>query len=190
MESAIKPDSQVRCASRVPWAIQRRTHDDRTAPQPAWRGRPPGFENVGTRVPIVDVIRKASHPTYAVLDAIPGLVVATHRAGSASAHRVTSEDRKAARVSHEVFDELDEILGTKRGPDGRPSVNDFLTHDLITIVDTFATRFDELPELIQGRLDYRILVTTGTLVYAFAVIGPLTADGSVEIISIDLDFEA
>ena len=103
---------------------------------------------------------------------------------------MTSEDRKAVRVSHEVFDELDEILGTERGPDGRPSVNDFLTHDLIAIVDTFATRFDELPELIQGRLDYRILVTTGTLVYAFAVIGQLTADGSVEIISIDLDFEA
>lgn len=103
---------------------------------------------------------------------------------------MTNADRKIVTISHEVFDELDEILGSERGPDGRPSVNDFLAHDLITIVDTFATSFEELPELIDGRSDYRILISTGTLVDAFAVVGQLVADGTVEIMSIDLDVQA
>jgi hypothetical protein len=29
-----------------------------------------------------------------------------------------------------VFDELDRVLGIERGPNGEPSVNDFLTIDL------------------------------------------------------------
>lgn len=104
--------------------------------------------------------------------------------------QVGGEDRKAVRVSREVFEELDEILGAERGPSGRPSVNDFLALDLVGIIDTFATRFDELPVLIDSRTDYRILVTKGRLVYAFAVVGQLSADGSVEILSIDLDLDS
>ena len=96
--------------------------------------------------------------------------------------------RRIVRVSRDVFDELDEILGQARGPAGRPSANDFLTVDLIAIVDRFATRFEDLPTLIQGRVDYRILVSAGSLVYAFAVVGQLLGDGSIEIMSIDLDF--
>ena len=42
--------------------------------------------------------------------------------------------------------------------------------------------------LIEGRPDYRILVSAGTLVYAFAVVGQLVDNGSVEILSIDVDF--
>lgn len=60
-------------------------------------------------------------------------------------------------MSRDVFDELDLVLGPERGEDGTPSANDFLTIDLLPIVDAFATRFDELPELIPGRPDYRIL---------------------------------
>lgn len=59
-------------------------------------------------------------------------------------------------MSRDVFEELDQVLGPDRGPDGRPSVNDFLTNDLLEIVETFATRFDDLPALIAGRRDYRI----------------------------------
>lgn len=51
----------------------------------------------------------------------------------------------------------------------------------------FATRFDELPALITGRDDYRILVSTGVVVRAYTVVGQTVADGAVELISLDVD---
>ena len=101
---------------------------------------------------------------------------------------MTDEERRPVRVAHEVFDRLDAILGSERGPEGRPSTNDFLTYELVEIIEVFANRFDALPRLIDHRSDYRILLNRGTIVHAYAVIGQLTADGSIEILSIDLDF--
>lgn len=98
-------------------------------------------------------------------------------------------ERRTVRVSHDVFDELDRVLGAERGPNGEPSVNDFLTIDLLPIVDAFATRFDDLPEAIPGRPDYRLLITAGALVGGVAVIGPLSPDRAVELIHIRLDLE-
>lgn len=46
--------------------------------------------------------------------------------------------RLVVRVSRAVFDEIDRALGTERGPHGEPSANDFLTIDLLPIVDAFA----------------------------------------------------
>ncbi len=97
--------------------------------------------------------------------------------------------RLVVRVSRAVFEEIDRVLGTARGPHSEPSANDFLTIDLLPIVDVFATRFDELPEVVQGRPDYRVLVSAGVLVRAVAVVGQLTTDGSVELITIKLDTE-
>ncbi len=96
-------------------------------------------------------------------------------------------DRLVVRVSRVVFDEIDRVFGTERGPHGEPSANDFLTIDLLPIVDAFATGFDDLPEVIQGRPDYRILISNGVLVRAVAVIGQLVSDGSVELINIRVD---
>ena len=53
----------------------------------------------------------------------------------------------------------------------------------------FAARFNALPRLIDQRGDYRILISTGTLVHAFAVIGQLNADETIEIVCVDIDFE-
>ncbi len=53
----------------------------------------------------------------------------------------------------------------------------------------FATRFDDLPRLIDQRDDYRILISNGTLVHAFSVIGQLNADETIEIVRVDIDFE-
>lgn len=53
--------------------------------------------------------------------------------------------RRTVRVSRDLFDELDRVLGPERGPNGEPSVNDFLTIDLLAIIESFATRFDSLP---------------------------------------------
>ncbi|MGQ0826485.1 MAG: hypothetical protein ACT4OX_15890 [Actinomycetota bacterium] len=51
----------------------------------------------------------------------------------------------------------------------------------------FATRFEELPEVIDRRADYRVLISAGVLVRAVAVVGQLTPDGFVELLSITLD---
>jgi hypothetical protein len=90
---------------------------------------------------------------------------------------------------HTEFDRLDRVLGIERGPGGEPSVNDFLTIDLLPIVDAFATRFDELPEAVRGRPDYRLLISAGVPVRGVAVIGPITSDGSIELLHIRLDFD-
>lgn len=97
--------------------------------------------------------------------------------------------RRTVRVSHDVFDELDHRLGVERGPNGEPSVNDFLTIDLLPIVDAFATRFDDLPEAVPGRPDFRILIAAGVLVRAVSVIGQLTSDESIELLHIKLDLD-
>lgn len=99
------------------------------------------------------------------------------------------DERRSASVSHAVFDELDRVLGAERGSNGEPSVNDFLTIDLLPIVDAFATRFDELPEAIVGRADYRLLISAGVLVRGVAVIGQQTSDGSIELLHIRLDLD-
>ena len=70
-------------------------------------------------------------------------------------------------------------LPAERGPNGEPSTNDFQVFELLRIVDRFATRFDDLPELIAGRPEYRILIAAGSLVPGFAVIGQLAGDGAV-----------
>ena len=101
-----------------------------------------------------------------------------------------SNQRRVVRVSRDVFDELDLILGPERGEDGTPSANDFLTIDLLPVVDAFATRFDDLPELIPGRPDYRILISGGVLVHAIAVAGQLVSDGTIEILKIRIELRS
>ena len=96
-----------------------------------------------------------------------------------------SDHRRVVRVSRDVFDELDLVLGPERGEDGTPSANDFLTIDLLSIVHAFATRFDELPELIPGRPDYRILISAGVLVHACR--RTTGSHGTVEILKVRID---
>lgn len=72
--------------------------------------------------------------------------------------------RRIVRVDAPFFAELDAQLGQARGPNGEPSVTDFLMIDLPTIFDAFAEDFDDFPTLFSGRHDYRYLVTTGKLV--------------------------
>lgn len=98
-------------------------------------------------------------------------------------------ERRTVRVSHDVFDELNRRLGAERGPNGEPSVNDFLTIDLLPIVDAFATRFDDLPEAVPGRPDYRLLIAAGVLVRGVSVIGQLASDESIELLHIRLDLD-
>lgn len=69
------------------------------------------------------------------------------------------------------------------------SVGDFNAIELLRIVDTFAEGFDDLPELVPGRPDYRVLVTAGLLVRGLNVVGQILAGGAVELLSLDVDLE-
>jgi hypothetical protein len=62
--------------------------------------------------------------------------------------------------------------------------------ELLRVVETFATGFDDLPSLIRGRDDYRILIAAGMLVPRFSVVGQLTAEGAIELIQLDIDLDA
>jgi len=100
-----------------------------------------------------------------------------------------SPTRRIVRATPRFFDDLDRQLRAERGPNGEPSTNDFQVFELIRIVDRFAVEFDDLPRLITGRNEYRVLVMSGTLVAGFSVIGQLAADGAVELVQLDLDTE-
>ncbi len=98
-----------------------------------------------------------------------------------------SRERREVRATLDFFHDLDRQLPSERGPNGEPSTSDFQTFELLEIVEKFATGFGDLPALIQGRDDYRILISTGVVVRAYTVIGQALSDGAIELISLDLD---
>ena len=100
-----------------------------------------------------------------------------------------SSSRRVVRASASFFEDLDRQLPAERGPDGQPSTNDFQVFELLRIVERFASGFDDLPELIPGRVDYRVLVGSGVLVAGFSVIAQLAADGAVELLQLDIDHD-
>ena len=96
-------------------------------------------------------------------------------------------ERRPVRVDSRFLDQLDAQLREERGPNGEPSRIDFLRFELPSIEDDFALRFDELAEIIPGRPDYRIVITTGRLVSAISIVGQALADGSVLLLGVELD---
>ena len=96
-------------------------------------------------------------------------------------------DRRIVRVSNSSFESLDEQLGSERGAHGQPSATDFLVLDLPTVVERFATDFEGLPEIVDGYSSGRMLIARGKLVRTFAIYGLLMADGSIELIGVDID---
>lgn len=100
-----------------------------------------------------------------------------------------SNERLVVRATLAFFEGLDRQLGDERGSEGEPSTNDFQVFELLEIVERFAVGFFELPELIVGRRDYRILIASGLLVRGFAVVGRLVHDGAIELISLELDVD-
>ena len=98
-------------------------------------------------------------------------------------------ERRTVRTTQSFFVDLDRQLPSERGPNGEPSAHDFQVFELLRIVEVFATAFDDLPTLIRGRDDYRILITTGIFVSRLAVVGQLVSDNAIELIELDLDTE-
>lgn len=96
-------------------------------------------------------------------------------------------ERLEVRARPEFFADLDRQLPSERGANGEPSSGDFQVFELLVIVDTFATSFATLPELIPGRSDYRVMIATGILVRGYSVVGQLAPDGAVELVTLELD---
>lgn len=94
--------------------------------------------------------------------------------------------RRVVRATPEFFDELDSQLPADRS-EHTPSRSDFQAYDLLPIIDRFATGWDDLPDMYPGMSHYRVVVVTGRVVPAVSVLGRLRADGSIELIGIDID---
>jgi hypothetical protein len=95
--------------------------------------------------------------------------------------------RREVRVTDDFFDDLDRQLGNERGPNGEPSTTDFLTMEMPAIVERFALEFDLLPVAYPDESLARVAVGTGLLVSALAVYGFELADGSVELVGLDVE---
>ncbi len=89
-------------------------------------------------------------------------------------------------VADAVLYSVDDVL-PQAPTAGRPSRARFISTDLLEAVEQFAVGWDDLAPLILGRDDYRVLISRGRLVYAFVVEGQLASDGTVELVSIELD---
>jgi hypothetical protein len=98
-------------------------------------------------------------------------------------------NRRSVRVTDEFYNDLDSYLGPERGANGEPSAADFIRFELLPLIDIIAERFDDLPEALPGHPEYRVLINTGRLVPRISIMGMLQADGSVELIQLDLDLE-
>lgn len=100
-----------------------------------------------------------------------------------------SNDRLEVRAALEFFADLDRQLPAERGPQGEPSTNDFQVFELLVIVERFAVGFADLPELIPGRSDYRVMIATGVLLRGYSVVGRLAPDGAVELVALEIDLD-
>jgi hypothetical protein len=88
--------------------------------------------------------------------------------------------RRVVRTTEDFWVALDLAL-----PAGKePSWHAFAAHDLPEIVERFAVEWDDLPTLISGRPEYRLLIGVGQVVAFYAVEAQLAPDGAVELISV------
>jgi len=94
---------------------------------------------------------------------------------------------RQVRVAPGFFDQLDAQLCSERGPKGEPSATDFIALELPTIIETFAERFTELPEVVPGVPAGRMLIAPGVLVHAVVVYGLLSDDDVIDLIGVTID---
>ena len=94
--------------------------------------------------------------------------------------------RRQVVVLPQFFDRLDELLPAERSPTGGPSTADFALHDLTALIDTLADEYESRTLAVPGT-DVRVLVTAGMTVSFVAIYVREREDGTIEIISLDLD---
>ena len=96
-------------------------------------------------------------------------------------------ERRVVRVAESFFDQLDQQLGSERGPSGEPSSTDFLVLELPPVVELFATGFERLPHELSGVGAVRVLIASGVVVRTFAVYGVLTDEGAIELVGLTIE---
>lgn len=74
----------------------------------------------------------------------------------------------------------------ERGPNGEPSVEDFITHDLPKIEFVFSEFWDTL-NLWQEHSNYRHRYIQGIVAYSYYVVGREQPDGSIELVDLHVD---
>jgi hypothetical protein len=90
---------------------------------------------------------------------------------------------RVVRVTEDFWAALDLALPAT----GEPSWHAFAAHDIPRIMERFANGWDDLPQQIPGRDDYRIYIDAGRTVAVYAVEGQLAHDGAVELVAITID---
>lgn len=90
-------------------------------------------------------------------------------------------------TSADYWANIKAALPAERGPDGRPSFADYELVEHPQIVNVFAERFDQLPQFIVGRSDYREHNYFGRLTYLIVVRAQLRQDGIVELLEAIVD---
>ena len=93
--------------------------------------------------------------------------------------------KRYVRVMDDLFDQLARLLPRERGADGTPSVADFVNSDLVKIHEHFSRYWDDLPQPIIGRPDYRLHIGRGTYVATMPA-GQLALDGWIELVEIEI----
>jgi hypothetical protein len=97
--------------------------------------------------------------------------------------------RYRVRVLPDLFLALAQQLPHERDDSGRPTVAEFEASDLLDIVAAFEDLWDQLPESIPGRGDYRKLILTTRLVPYVVVRGQWSRRyNMIELYNIQLEF--
>jgi len=95
--------------------------------------------------------------------------------------------RRPVRATPGFFEDFDRQLPAVRGSDGRPSGHDVLVHDLLRVIEAFASHFEELPPLTPVDDVHRVLVSTGVVVPRFAIVSRAAPDGAIELFQLDIE---
>ena len=95
--------------------------------------------------------------------------------------------RRIVKITTSFEADIDAQLPEERGADGQPSRLDFLLYELPTIMEVFATRYDQLPNVAGAPPNVKSFVGRGTLVAYYFVAGKLTEDATVELQLIDIE---
>ena len=95
--------------------------------------------------------------------------------------------RRHVRVAERFFAQLDELLPPKRSATGTPSAADFLLYEIPLIIERLATDFEGSTAPIEGADNIRVLITSGILIRHIAAYALVHADGSVDLVALEID---
>ncbi len=96
-------------------------------------------------------------------------------------------ERRTVRVTERFFDDLDALLPPERSVSGTPSTSDFLQYEIPRILERLATDLDSSTVGIAGTDDVRVMITSGLLVAQIATYLVVRADGSADLIGLEIE---